>query len=265
MRIVEAASIVLEGAPNFRDIGGYATTDGRVVRSGRVFRSGHLARLTDKDLASLTALGVRTVVDFRSKFGVEAFGTDRLPDGARYVWLPIGAGGADPAMRAAWEAGRFSALPDLAEANRTMIRENAAEFGQMMMLFADAANLPLVFHCIGGKDRTGIAAALLLSMLGVPWSSVRNDYLASNSYFEASMESRLARLGERAGGKPDPADLEAARRFFIVEGSYIDAAYDEILDVAGSFEAFVTEWMKVPDVAVNRIREQLLEREDAAP
>lgn len=265
MRIVEAAAIALEGAPNFRDLGGYAAADGRVVRSGRVFRSGHLAKLTDHDVAVLTDVGIRTVVDFRSALGIETFGHDHLPDRARYVSVPIGQGENDPAMRAAMEAGRFSDLPDLASANRTMIRENATEFGQMMMLIADAANLPLVFHCIGGKDRTGIAAALLLSMLQVPWSVVRADYLASNSYFEASIDSRLARLGERAGGNPDPADLEAARRFFIVEGRYIDAAYDEILNVSGSVEAFVTEQMRVPEIAVHRIRDQLLEEEDAGP
>jgi protein-tyrosine phosphatase len=262
MRIVEAASIVLEGAPNFRDIGGYATTDGRVVRSGRVFRSGHLARLTDEDLASLSALGVRTVVDFRSEFGVETFGTDRLPDGARYVWLPIGAGGADPAMREAMEAGRFSKLPDLPAANRVLVRENAAEFGRLMTLIADSANSPLVFHCIGGKDRTGIAAALLLSILGVPWSTVRGDYLASNRYFGASLEARLTDLSEAAGGAPDPSDLEAARRFFIVEGNYIDAARDEIITVSGSIEAFVDEKLGVPQATVQRIRDELLEEQE---
>jgi protein-tyrosine phosphatase len=261
-RSVETASVVLEGAPNFRDLGGYATTDGRIIRTGRVFRSGHLARLTDDDLATLTILGIETVVDFRSELGVETFGRDRLPDGTRHVWLPIGAGEADPAMREAMEAGRFSKLPDLSVANRLLIREHAVEFGRLMMLLADSANLPLVFHCIGGKDRTGIASALLLSILGVPWPTVRNDYLASNTYFAASIETHLTDLSGQAGGAPDPADLEAARRFFIVEGDYIDAARDEILTVAGSLTAFVEGSMGVPSDAIQHIRNELLEREE---
>lgn len=262
MRIVEAAPIGLEGAPNFRDLGGYTAADGRVVRFGRVFRSGHLANLTDPDLAVLTTLGIRTVVDFRSEFGVETFGRDRLPGGVQYISLPIGAGGADPAMRAAMEAGRFSELPDLADANRAFIRENPPEFGQILRLIADSSNLPLVFHCIGGKDRTGIAAALLLSILGVPWSTVRNDYLASNTSFEASIEARLADLSQRGGVASDPSDLDAARRFFIVEGGYIDAALDEILTVAGSIEAFTTDRMGLPRDTVRRIRDELLEGQE---
>ena len=261
MRIVESASIVLEGAPNFRDLGGYAAANGRVVRSHRVFRSGHLARLTDDDVALLDAAGVRTVVDFRSRLGVETFGADRLPAGTRYVAIPIGAGDAEPAMREAMEAGRFSRLPDLATANRMLIREHAPDFGRLMLLLGDPANLPLVFHCIGGKDRTGIAAALLLSILGVPWATVRDDYLASNRHFGESIEARLAQLAERAGGDPDPSDLAAARRFFIVTGDDIDAAHDEIHVVAGSIDAFVTEKMGVPEMVVHSIRDQLLEED----
>ncbi|MFV1960245.1 MAG: tyrosine-protein phosphatase [Acidimicrobiia bacterium] len=256
---MEAASIVLEGTPNFRDLGGYASTDGRIVRTGRVFRSGYLAKSTDDDLATLTRLGIRTVVDFRSKLGLETFGSDRLPDGVEYVWIPIGSVDADPAIRHAFETGRFSELPNLAAVNRVLIRENAAEFGQLMLLMADSPNLPLIFHCIGGKDRTGIAAALLLSILGVPWSLVRSDYLASNAHFGASIETRLSRLNEEAGGKLDPSDLEAARRFFIVEGEDIDAVRDEILAVAGSIEAFVAKNMGVPTDAMESIRDELLE------
>ena len=262
MRIVETASIGLEGAPNFRDLGGLTAADGRAVRRGRVFRSGHLARLTEPDLVALE--GIRTVVDFRSRTGIEIFGPDRLPDGVRYVSLPIGQT-YDPAMRAAMAAGRFSELPGLVEGNRALIRDHAAEFGRLMLLIADASALPLVFHCIGGKDRTGVAAALLLSMLGVPWPTVRADYLASNVYFAPSIDARLARLEERAGGSPDPADIEAARRFFIVEEGYIEAAFDEILTIAGSLDAYVTRNMNVPEVAVQRIREHLLELEGAAP
>jgi protein-tyrosine phosphatase len=260
--MMEAASIVLEGVPNFRDLGGYTSTDGGIVRTGRVFRSGHLAKSTDDDLATLTRLGIRTVVDFRSRLGVETFGSDRLPDGIRYAWIPIGAVNADPAIRQAFETGRFSELPNLAAANRVLIRENAADFGRLMLLIADSANLPLIFHCIGGKDRTGVAAALLLSILGVPWPTVRSDYLASNAHFGPSIEARLSRLNEEAGGRLDPSDLEAARRFLIVEREDIDAARDEILAVSGSIEGFVTENMGVPADAMESIRDELLEEQE---
>jgi protein-tyrosine phosphatase len=102
----------------------------------------------------------------------------------------------------------------------------------------------------------------LLSILGVPWTTVRGDYLASNRYFGASLEARLTDLSEAAGGAPDPSDLEAARRFFIVEGNYIDAARDEIITVSGSIEAFVDEKLGVPQATVQRIRDELLEEQE---
>jgi protein-tyrosine phosphatase len=259
---VPTLPIALEGAVNFRDLGGHATDDGHTVRRGEVFRSGSLSALTDADLATLGQLGVRTVVDFRLDSQIEIFGPDRLPKGAQYVSLPMGGGELSSVVHEAMRTGRFASLPDVASVNRAILREDGAQLTRFIRIVAEPERLPLIFHCIGGKDRTGIASALLLSILGVPWPTVRNDYLASNTYFAASIETHLTDLSGQAGGAPDPADLEAARRFFIVEGDYIDAARDEILTVAGSLTAFVEGSMGVPSDAIQHIRNELLEREE---
>ncbi len=81
------ADKLIEGARNFRDLGGYRTTAGEVVRCGRVFRSAHLANLTDGDLETFTKLGIRTVVDFRPEVEKDLTGHNRLPEGVRYLTL----------------------------------------------------------------------------------------------------------------------------------------------------------------------------------
>lgn len=255
--------ITLAGAPNFRDLGGYRTADGRVVRRGRVFRSGDLAKLTDEDLGRLEDLGIRTVVDLRLEFEVGVFGRDRLPRGASYRSLPIIAGGMDPAAHEALKAGDLAALPDLVEANRGFIRDNTSELGELLTMLSEPANLPLVFHCIGGKDRSGVVSAVVLSALGVPWETVREDYLRTNDRFRDRVEEQLAllarttRYGNRVGLREEM--LSAARRFFVLEPGYIDAARDEMIAMSGSIDGYVRDALGVPEEVVSRLCDDLLE------
>ncbi len=254
-------SIRLEGAPNFRDLGGLPAAGGATVAHGRVFRSGNLANLTDTDVARLTSVGIRTVIDFRHEFEVEAFGTDRLPPGANYLSLPITAGGMDASTHEALRGGDLTALPDLTVANRKFVRNNRRELGELLRILAEPGNLPAIFHCIGGKDRTGIAAAVLLSALGVPWTKVQADYLATNQQVGMRADQQLAHLARTTGyqDKPSPASLEAARRFFVLEARYIDAAREEMIACAGSVDDYIRCDLEVTPATVARLRHGLLE------
>jgi protein-tyrosine phosphatase len=258
-------AVRLEGAPNFRDLGGHRTTSGAAVRRGLLYRSGNLSRLSDRDLVTLETANIRTVVDLRPDFEIDMFGRDRLPRAARWVQIPITGGGMDEATHEALRRGDLTALPDLAEANRRFIIEYTAQLGEMIRLAAEPANLPLVFHCIGGKDRTGIAAALLLSVLGVPWQSVQADYLRTNDQIRLDPDEQLALLARVTGSSSTydtDAAREAARRFFVLESRYIDAAYDEIVARAGSLERYVERHLGIEHDVVARLRETLL---DEAP
>ena len=255
--------IALEGAPNFRDLGGYRTADGRVVRSGVVFRSGHLANLSDSDLERLREIGVKTVIDFRPRTEREMTGHDRLPEGADYVEYPIGDPEMTPLVRKALEQGDFTVLPDLAEANRSLIRDFAGEMGKLLRLVSDEQRLPVIFHCIGGKDRTGVAAALLLSVLGVPWADVRSDYLRTNDRIDSAGSSHVSFLERivRSYAKAELTEenLAALRRFFVLEPAYIEAVRDEITRLAGSLPAYTRHWLGLTDEVVERLRGLLLE------
>lgn len=260
---MDRVTVVLEGSVNFRDLGGHATDEGRAVRRGKLFRAGSLSTVTDADLAVLEDLAIRTVVDLRMPSQIETFGPDRIPDGARYVSLPMGGGDVSRAIHDAMRTGRFASLPDVEEVNLTILREDAVNIAAFIQISAEPENLPLIFHCIGGKDRTGIAASLVLSLLGVPWDTVRADYVRTNDHLADAVDAELEGLAraatERSGRRPAAIDLAAARRFATVVGSDLDAVRDEMIGEAGSIEAYVHDELGIASETVQSLRDQLLE------
>ena len=252
----------LEGAPNFRDVGGHTTDRGFAVRRGLVFRSGHLANLTDADLRLLSSLGIKTVIDFRPLYEKEMSGHNRMPDGINYVPIPIGDPAMAPEVRRALLDGDFTSLPDLHKANGRLIRDFSGEMGRALQLIAEPQNLPLVFHCIGGKDRTGMTAAILLTLLEVPWSSVLEDYMRTNGRLgpPEHRDAFLEKLAKERNWETVTEESRAAlRRFFVLEESYLKAAWDEIERVAGSFCSYVHRYLGLSDATIERLRAVLLE------
>jgi len=189
----------LEGQPNFRDLGGYQTSDGRTLRTGLVFRSGELPRTTDADLDTLEELGVRTVVNFLTDGEIEYRGPDRLPDGVREISLPItgevnGIPDAANKLVEARKSGDFRRFPP--EFNLLVHEELVGgladeQYTKLFEILADESNYPIVFHCSHGIHRTGTAAALVLTALGVPWGEVLNRPL-----FAGDPEVRILGYGK---------------------------------------------------------------------
>jgi len=255
---------MLKGARNFRDLGGHVSEDGRRVKSGLVFRSDRLANLTDGDVDRLRELGIRTVVDFRPEEERDLTGHNRLPEGVATVTIPVLDMPMAQSMYKALGEGDFSAMPDLEEHNRSLVRDFAAEFGEALRLIADEDNLPLVFHCIGGKDRTGMTAALLLALLGVPVDDVRRDYVRSNDALgedPAAQEAFLNGVIKRRGVNEElnPAAREGLRRFFVLEDAYFDAAWDEIHQMAGSLNAYAAKHLGLGNGDIAELRRLLLD------
>ncbi|MBZ5738374.1 tyrosine-protein phosphatase [Nocardioides mangrovi] len=154
---------VLPGSFNVRDLGGLATADGRSVRAGAVFRSDYPAFAEREDGADVRRLGLRTVVDLRR--GTEA-AVERVPwedHGVAYHRCPITA-----FEKSSWEARYAAYLQDRPE---TVV--------EAVELVLSPANHPVLFHCAAGKDRTGLVAALVLSVLGVPEEEIVADYALS--------------------------------------------------------------------------------------
>ena len=260
--------IVLDGQVNFRDLGGYQTTGGRTVKWGQVYRSGELPRLSDRDVATLDGLEIHTVVSFLTEKEIEARGPDRLPDGTVEVALSMEAGNMGELTAVANEArrtGDFSQVspeinPDI---HRRLMVEGRDYYAALFREIADPANRPLVFHCSHGVHRTGTATAILLSALGVPWETIREDYLLSNTYRQEEIDHRLAQLrdlhAENTGVAPEEVDTTNMDAFYILQGAYIDAALDQAVEDYGSMEAYIRDGLGITDEEVEQLKSQLLE------
>lgn len=169
----------LEGAANFRDLGGLSTSDGREVRRGRVFRSDALYRLTDSDLNVLLALGIRTVIDLRSTEEVRNYGIGPLEKaGIWHVNVPLFYD--DPIMAASMVDEYIGLLRHVRDGFRTIFGHLAED------------HCPLVLNCFAGKDRTGITSALILGALSVPDHLIVADYALSEQHMARHMHIHRA-------------------------------------------------------------------------
>jgi len=261
-------AVPLEGQANFRDIGGYRTADGLTVRWGHVYRSGRLDHLSESDVTRLDSLGIRTVINFLTPAEIDHDGPDRLPEGVREIALPIVSGNAEALTDVVNEArrtGDFSLLPPTInpEIHQLLIKEATAEYAALLRAAADPANRPLVLHCSHGIHRTGTASAILLSVLGVPWETVREDYLLSNVYRADEIEGRLGQLRELAAASqnvaPEEVDMSGANAFYVLDPSYIDASLDEAVAHYGSMDSYIREGLGISDDEVAHLRATLLE------
>lgn len=245
--------IALEGASNFRDLGGYQTEDGRQVRWRRVFRSGALDKLTGADLETIADLRLRTVCDLRHAREQEA-SPSRLPRGAppETVNLPI-LTTANAKLRAVLAEAHApdaaaAAKAALAESYGCYVRDHADTYRGLMHRLADQANHPLMFHCSAGKDRTGFGAALILMTLGVPEEVVYEDYRLTNTYWTEGRQ-------RVAGDMP-----EAVRDAVIAaDDVYLRAAIDMLHELHESLEDYLAGPLAMDADDVTRLRALLLE------
>ena len=242
----------LGGASNFRDLGGYRTRDGRTVRWRRVFRSDRLDALDEGDWRQLAALGIDTVIDFRAAAECgDATSSRPIP---RRVALPIESalGAQLAALRAAGTPVDEAAMRGLMQREyRRILLEHVDRFAEFLNVVADAQGA-VVFHCVAGKDRTGIAAALLLGALGVDRAAVAEDYLLTNALYRRPAELQAQGL---ASGLP----TEALEVMWSVHASHLDAAFDALDEVHGGLDPFLAGPLGVSPALRRRLAEKLLE------
>ena len=174
--------IQFESVPNFRDLGGYRTHDGRTVAWRRLFRSAALHKMNDREMARLKQeVSPRAVIDLRSPQAPEKNPEGLLLEkiGARYHHIPF----------STWPWPSLSKDEAKANPNPTNLREiylyriSEKPFGKRLVdapeIIAESENHPLVFHCSAGKDRTGVLAAVVLTAMGIVDDDVVEDYTLS--------------------------------------------------------------------------------------
>jgi protein-tyrosine phosphatase len=249
--------VALEGTLNFRDLGGYRAAGGTTTRWGRVFRSDALGGLTVADAAVLQRMGLRVVYDLRRE--VER---DRAPsvlpaDGSvRSVVLAIGGDASegreliDQLLAGEVDELGIGFMVDLYE---QMVEEAASSFAALLQGLAAPDGVPALFHCTAGKDRTGVSAALLLSVLGVDEEDILDDYelstvLRSNRRVE-ELRPRLEAVG---------VDVERVRPFLSAPRPALRAALDRVANQHGGAERYLVEEGGMDPATPDRLRDLLL-------
>jgi protein-tyrosine phosphatase len=258
---VKRRHVALEGAQNFRDLGGYATDDGRTVRWGLLFRSDNLSQLTDADLDKVHELGIKLVCDFRSaaEKGEEP---DRLPteDPPSVAELPIFDESFSPAefrkRLTSGDLGDLDLRQALTDANRLFATRFAGQYRAMFERVTRPENLPAVVHCTAGKDRAGFASAVMLRTLGVPEETVYEDFLLTNHYTARKIERMLWTIRLVSLFRVSP---EQVRPVLSVERGYLAAAFDEITKQYGSFDSYRREALGMDDAETAAFQQLALE------
>lgn len=238
--------IPLEGAVNFRDLGGYRGADGRTIRWRSLYRADDLSRLSRPDRAFVRTLGIATVIDLRSRAEVELqrFPVDEIPVGFHHLPLVSKLPAFEDFRNGpGWFAGHYL---DIA-------RKSGEQIAQAVAIVAQPQSHPAIVHCAAGKDRTGVLVAVLLALLGVSDETIADDYALS----ARAMDGVLARLLERLPEQEEEIRSVAATMLSATPAN-IRALLDGLRAEYGSVEGYVAAFGAGDDV-VAALRGGLLE------
>jgi len=257
-------SLDIASVPNLRDLGGYETNDGSTVVKGLVYRSNQLAPISPEDMKKFAELGLKNDYDLRT----EAERTplpDQLPPGVNNVWLNVlkDASGTAPAnilalMQNPKEGNK--ALGDgkieatFIQSYRDFVSLPSAKnaYHELFTSLANQNKLPALFHCTTGKDRTGWAAAALLTLLDVPKETVMKDYLRSNDYI-LPLYKKVIDAFVDGGGEPS-----IPQAIFGVKVEYLEASFDEMQTKYGTIENYFSEGLGIDAATQNALRDLYL-------
>ncbi|MGF1507786.1 MAG: tyrosine-protein phosphatase [Anaerolineae bacterium] len=243
----------LEGADNVRDIGGYTTEDGQQVAWGKLYRGDRLDRLTQADQQELEQRGIRVVSDFRLDEETEEM-PDRLPASVDYRHMPLFDTPGLSRIEVLFNRHRLVDLFANLYTER-IIEKGAERYHPFYVMLAGEDNLPLLFHCTAGKDRTGVTTALILRLLGVPRDVVVGDYLLTNRVADRLIDEVKDQLVARS---VRGISVEQLYPLLAAAPSFIEGALDHVEETYGSVEAYLVDRVGLDAATLAAIRDNLL-------
>jgi protein-tyrosine phosphatase len=211
---------------NARDLGGLRSAAGSVTKWRQVVRADNLNKLASAGVAALVSYGVRTVIDLRDPRELEKFPNplaETPPQGVGFINVPLISG-------AEWEAIKDPVR--MAEGYVLTARLSHANIASAIAAVADASPGGVVIHCHAGKERTGIVAALLLSLAGVSDATVADDWIASDAYLQPLYEEWLA-------NETDPTIRAKRAEGFVTYAEHILDVLRHIRQSYGSLEEYL--------------------------
>lgn len=238
----------VRGAVNFRDIGGYETTDGKQVAWGKIFRSDAIDKLTDADVALMDKKGIHTVVDLRGTSEAKS-APDRLVANTDYVLSPAGS----------------DSLPKPQDMVKALKQKDflVKFYGEGVQYYGDRYRPAFIkllgavdgeavmYHCTGGRDRTGMQTALILYVLGVPYPVIEADYLASNVYLSRNKQMNVYTDAMVAATGMKKEQIEDQMK---LKPELLKAFFDGIKNKYGTVEQFLQDEMAIGPKEIKILR-----------
>ena len=260
--------IHLSGTDNTRDLGGLQTSDHRIVRSKKLIRSDHLNRLTEKDCRILSEqYRVMTIVDLR-RDSESARQPDQVPSGAKLVHDPL-----VPELKQAQTFAKINSVGKLMldsvhhmdddvltyqskrYAEAALSDFTAVAIQKWIEILLEAEDGAVLWHCTAGKDRTGVLAALILLILGVPMHAVKANYLMTNQWIHAKIQWILSKTREITN------DLNLLRQVELlcsVHENYFEAVISTIDSHYGGLSAYIHQHLHISDEMIDTLRNMYL-------
>jgi protein-tyrosine phosphatase len=239
----------MQGALNFRDLGGYTTKDGKQVAWGKVYRSADISKLTASDLQTMASKHINTVIDFR---GVKesAAAPDKLLPATDYTLCSAGSDSLPDMRQIAMLVKQGGFLEKFyGDASLPYYGARYKPLFQKLLALPDTA--AIMYHCTGGRDRTGMASALFLYALGVPESTIEADFTASNTYLQPMHASMYQSMSQGMG-----LDIAAVKKEMELRPELLRIFFSSIKNKYGSVEQFMQQELGVGSKEIAMLRKK---------
>lgn len=238
----QSDTYLLQSQPNFRDLGGYITQDKKQIKKGLIYRSGQLNELTVADQQKLSNLKVETVIDFRSQQEINSKPHPLPTCINNVIELSITPGNLGfSAIEKMIETGQVKQSERfLMDINEQLVLDNQSQYKSFFDILEHRKETPLVFNCTAGKDRTGLAAALFLSAMGVQREIIYNDYLQTNKRVEPMIKSLLETYKIK-----QPDQIQATINLMSVKLCYLQCAFKTIETHYQSVDNYLHQILKI--------------------
>lgn len=244
---------ILQNQLNFRDLGGIVTSDGRRVKPGLLFRSGDLHTLSAKDVIRLEQLKLSMIIDLRAQREIDKRPDQVISSVKEVLHIGIHDDARDKAEKFLSENDAKGLETVLIGDYIRMVEIHQADFTRFLHTLATTENLPLVYHCAAGKDRTGMATVFLLAALGVDIQHIWEDYMATNNFVSAFNEKIIRKVTESG------LNGEILRPLLVVREEYLAAALTQIDGKYNGLRNFVENVLEADAV---RLQEKYLESDE---
>ncbi|EMT51587.1 MULTISPECIES: tyrosine-protein phosphatase [Brevibacillus] len=263
MKTLEPRSVLpFDGVYNFRDAGGFQTTDGGVMKKGVLFRSADLSRLSQKDIEKFKQLGIASICDLRtprerssktsritSQHGIQVIRVSLYDSSQEFTRLAF-------FKFLVSQANTINFEHIMKDMYHNMAFNSHAQLNEIITHLSEQRNLPALIHCTGGKDRTGFVSAVIQLLVGVPYQNVLEDYLFSNDAIGPRMKKIETFIRWMSLFRVSP---DQVKPMLEVRRDYLEEVCQGILNEYGDMETYLCQACSIQPERLLRLKQHLLE------